>query len=204
MHCNSGGPWICENNGDCSNTSSTFTMRAGAVQHVNITGYVGASSISSSTCPTASPGTTNSSTTGFPAAECKSCHDVAVGAGVGVPLGIMFLTALAWGLWQTRRISALRRQANSPSQANDPSQANIPNQANTPSQFNTPSPAHVPSPGPNLPVSEYTPYVGVANSDVARNYGITTSHDIATSNSPEIGGPKISEVSGMREIRELE
>lgn len=76
-------------------------MTAGAVQQVNITGNV-----------TSPP---NAFTTGSSRSRDNSCNNVAIGAGVGIPLGVLLLCVLAWGFWQSRRLSALRNRADAPS-----------------------------------------------------------------------------------------
>lgn len=47
------------------------------------------------------PGISNNSSTGGP--SDPSASPAAVGAGVGVPLGALALSALAWGLWERRK-----------------------------------------------------------------------------------------------------
>jgi hypothetical protein len=37
--------------------------------------------------------------------NCPAKHDVAIGAGVGVPLGLLAIVALAWAIWERRRRS---------------------------------------------------------------------------------------------------
>ncbi|GIJ88013.1 hypothetical protein Asppvi_006929 [Aspergillus pseudoviridinutans] len=88
-----------------------LTMDNGAVipRVAAVAGYSNASSITNATCPTG-----NSSS--------SPSHDVAIGAGVGVPLGAIALASIAWALWERRqckyarleicRRPELRRQAN--------------------------------------------------------------------------------------------
>ncbi|KAL4805296.1 hypothetical protein BDV18DRAFT_160957 [Aspergillus unguis] len=59
------------------------------------------------------PNSTNSNTTctlpspSSDAATCSgsngSCHETAIGAGVGVPLGVIALASVAWALWERRK-----------------------------------------------------------------------------------------------------
>ncbi|KAJ5947463.1 hypothetical protein N7466_000478 [Penicillium verhagenii] len=52
----------------------------------------------------------NSSTTSSSASSVPSSgnsHDVAIGAGVGVPLGLIALGTIAWALWERRRANKL-------------------------------------------------------------------------------------------------
>lgn len=35
--------------------------------------------------------------------EVETCHETAIGAGVGIPLGIPALTALGWALFERRK-----------------------------------------------------------------------------------------------------
>ncbi|KAJ5759913.1 hypothetical protein N7520_007069 [Penicillium odoratum] len=48
----------------------------------------------------------NSSTT---SSSASSSHDVAIGAGVGVPLGVIAIGTLLWALWERRRANRLSR-----------------------------------------------------------------------------------------------
>ncbi|RLL98480.1 hypothetical protein CFD26_101950 [Aspergillus turcosus] len=41
----------------------------------------------------------------------RSCHDTAIGAGVGVPLGVIALMTLAWALFERKARRAMRTQA---------------------------------------------------------------------------------------------
>jgi hypothetical protein len=41
----------------------------------------------------------------------QSCHDIAIGAGVGVPLGVIALMTLGWALFERRARRAMRNQA---------------------------------------------------------------------------------------------
>ncbi|OQE89388.1 hypothetical protein PENNAL_c0014G02924 [Penicillium nalgiovense] len=56
---------------------------------------------SSTSSDTGSNSTSNSNTT--LSGDPKKGNDVAVGAGVGVPLGVLLLTALAWALFERRK-----------------------------------------------------------------------------------------------------
>lgn len=51
---------------------------------------------------TGSPeGSTGSSQSGD--GSISSCNDVAIGAGVGVPLGVIALLSIVWAIWERRR-----------------------------------------------------------------------------------------------------
>ncbi|KAJ5647393.1 hypothetical protein N7490_003765 [Penicillium lividum] len=52
----------------------------------------------------------NSSTT---SSLASSSHDVAIGAGVGVPLGVIAIGTLLWALWERRRANKLSRSLGS-------------------------------------------------------------------------------------------
>jgi len=41
-------------------------------------------------------------------AEGGACNDVAVGAGVGVPLGILLAMSLIWAFWERRKVGIVR------------------------------------------------------------------------------------------------
>lgn len=63
------------------------------------------SALPSSTSTSTSPSSTSSS---LPTGHSSS-HDVAIGAGVGVPLGVLALGAVIWALWERRRANRLRK-----------------------------------------------------------------------------------------------
>ncbi|KAJ5130857.1 uncharacterized protein N7515_006896 [Penicillium bovifimosum] len=46
--------------------------------------------------------------------KCNSCHETAIGAGVGVPLGCLALLFLVWALLERRRTARLRRALSTP------------------------------------------------------------------------------------------
>ncbi|KAK2767020.1 hypothetical protein FQN54_006337 [Arachnomyces sp. PD_36] len=54
---------------------------------------------------TAAPGTSPTGATD-PSAD-NSCHQTAVGAGVGVPLGIITLASILWAIWERRKSKAI-------------------------------------------------------------------------------------------------
>lgn len=39
-----------------------------------------------------------------------TCHDTAIGAGVGVPLGVIALASLAWAFFERKRVRAMHKQ----------------------------------------------------------------------------------------------
>ncbi|KAJ5450253.1 uncharacterized protein N7458_006702 [Penicillium daleae] len=57
-------------------------------------------SSSSSTSPTTSSSSSSSSGS---TATCSTCHETAIGAGVGVPLGVIALLSIVWALFERRR-----------------------------------------------------------------------------------------------------
>lgn len=71
-----------------------------------VAGLATASASTASASTTASPGSPGSTTT-VPAQTSSSSHDIAIGAGVGVPLGVIAIASLVWALWERRQ----RRQA---------------------------------------------------------------------------------------------
>jgi hypothetical protein len=66
-----------------------------------LTGVALLSNVSSSSA------TTEPSSTDTPT---RSCHDTAIGAGVGVPLGVIALMTLAWAIFERRARRAMRTQ----------------------------------------------------------------------------------------------
>jgi hypothetical protein len=66
-----------------------------------LTGVALLSNVSSSSATTA-PSSTDTPT--------RSCHDTAIGAGVGVPLGVIALMTLAWAIFERRARRAMRTQ----------------------------------------------------------------------------------------------
>ncbi|GIJ87002.1 hypothetical protein Asppvi_005901 [Aspergillus pseudoviridinutans] len=65
-----------------------------------VTGVALLSNVSSSA--TTAPSSTDTAT--------GSCHDTAIGAGVGVPLGVIALMALTWALFERKARRAMRTQ----------------------------------------------------------------------------------------------
>lgn len=84
----------------CINSTSLFKLVPGNIAQTKITGRI-PSSTSSSTSSIASVTTSTACVTTTSSPESNSM--VAVGAGVGVPLGILFLLALATALWYRRK-----------------------------------------------------------------------------------------------------
>jgi hypothetical protein len=77
-------------------------------------------------------GTSNGTVTEKP--TCNSCHETAIGAGVGVPLGCLALLFLVWALLERRRTARLRRALSTPTIMN----VSAPRQAG-PSELSGPS-----------------------------------------------------------------
>jgi hypothetical protein len=77
-----------------------FTIENGAMipEVAALAGYSNASSITNTTCPTG-----NSSS--------PSSHDVAIGAGVGLPLAVLALASIAWALWARRHCKYARLES---------------------------------------------------------------------------------------------
>ena len=42
--------------------------------------------------------------------DSDTCHDTAIGAGVGVPLGVIALASLAWAFFERKRVRAMHKQ----------------------------------------------------------------------------------------------
>ncbi|GFF46180.1 hypothetical protein IFM51744_06256 [Aspergillus udagawae] len=100
-----------------------FTIENGAVIPgvAALAGYSNASSITNTTCSNPSSITNTTCPTGN--SSSPSSHDVAIGAGVGLPLAVLALASIAWALWARRhckymlawrvcRRPELRRQVN--------------------------------------------------------------------------------------------
>ncbi|KAL2823497.1 hypothetical protein BDW59DRAFT_148689 [Aspergillus cavernicola] len=80
-----------------------FTVPTGEV----VAGYALLANVTSLEAASDSPGSSanSSGSTGSPAisGNSSSCHETAIGAGVGVPLGVIALASLAWALFERRR-----------------------------------------------------------------------------------------------------
>ncbi|CEO59028.1 hypothetical protein PMG11_03717 [Penicillium brasilianum] len=59
-------------------------------------------SVSSSATSSTSSSSSSSSSSGS-ASICTTCHETAIGAGVGVPLGVIALFSIVWALFERRR-----------------------------------------------------------------------------------------------------
>ncbi|KAF7591726.1 hypothetical protein BBP40_001170 [Aspergillus hancockii] len=101
--CNS----VVADNGDtvCSNLPGgdhqrPFTIPSGDI----MTGVAGLSGlISSSNSSTPSPSPSPSASNSTETCVRHSSHDTAIGAGIGVPLGVIALGSIAWALFERRR-----------------------------------------------------------------------------------------------------
>ncbi|EYE94298.1 uncharacterized protein EURHEDRAFT_101527 [Aspergillus ruber CBS 135680] len=69
--------------------------------------YVSGSAPSSSASPSILPAPTMSSSD---SGDSDTCHDTAIGAGVGVPLGVIALASLAWAFFERKRVRAMHKQ----------------------------------------------------------------------------------------------
>ncbi|KAJ5280149.1 hypothetical protein N7478_005521 [Penicillium angulare] len=56
-----------------------------------------------------SNGTSSNSTTATSSASSSNSHNVAIGAGVGVPLGVIAIGTLIWALWERKRANRLSK-----------------------------------------------------------------------------------------------
>ncbi|KAK9657242.1 hypothetical protein V6Z96_001488 [Aspergillus fumigatus] len=91
-----------------------FTIGNGAVipEVAALAGYVKASAITDTTCSNSLSITTSSNSASTAITACPtstgdntspSSHDLAIGVGVGVPLGVIALASIVWALWERRR-----------------------------------------------------------------------------------------------------
>ncbi|KAL2072034.1 hypothetical protein VTL71DRAFT_11377 [Oculimacula yallundae] len=102
--------WVCGLNNNCSDSSLIFALEIGAVRQLNITGNITAtstpSSIANSTqCPTQTPASSNLDL--ITKDDC-SASKTAIGAGIGVPLGVLLVMALLWAFWERRKRSRIQ------------------------------------------------------------------------------------------------
>lgn len=97
-----------------------FTIENGAVIPgvAALAGYSNSSSITNTTCSNSSSMATSSNSSSITNTSCPtenrsspSSHDVAIGAGVGVPLGIIALASIAWALWERRQCKHARLES---------------------------------------------------------------------------------------------
>ncbi|ROW13696.1 hypothetical protein VPNG_04511 [Cytospora leucostoma] len=96
------GVWACPDNRS-SFTISNSRMMFGFAALENAT----TASSATASSPTATPSTsTSTSTPPAGSGDAARCEDDGrkIGLGVGVPLGVMALLAVAWGLWERRRV----------------------------------------------------------------------------------------------------
>ncbi|CZT42544.1 uncharacterized protein RSE6_02468 [Rhynchosporium secalis] len=109
--CNAGTPgsaptgilvWICGLNNNCSDPSTTFPLIVGSsdpssIQSSNQTPAQTLALASSSS----NPNLTSKD-------ECSSSKTT-IGAGIGVPLGVLLVMALLWAFWERRRRSTAKQ-----------------------------------------------------------------------------------------------
>ncbi|CAI7618599.1 unnamed protein product, partial [Penicillium viridicatum] len=102
-----GSPMAVDSNVLCHSQSDNdgeppFTVKSGRV----IPGRALLANVP--TLKNTSDGTNSDST------SCQTCHDTAVGAGVGVPLGVLALLFVIWAIIERRRASRLSRALSAP------------------------------------------------------------------------------------------
>ncbi|ROW01128.1 hypothetical protein VSDG_02836 [Cytospora chrysosperma] len=102
------GTWACPNNRS-SFTISNSRLMFGFAALENATLTSSAATSSSTDTPSASTSTTTAPTSSGDslASSDVRCEDngTEIGLGVGVPLGVIALLAVAWGLWERKRAS---------------------------------------------------------------------------------------------------
>lgn len=86
----------------CYDGSDAFRIpNAEAVPGYGLLGNV--TSFNASTNSPDSPDSPNNTSCPVEQTNSSSCHETAVGAGVGVPLGVIALASVAWALWERRK-----------------------------------------------------------------------------------------------------
>lgn len=83
-----------------------------------VPGYALLGNITSFNASTDSPDSPNNTSCPIEQTNTSSCHETAVGAGVGVPLGVIALASVAWALWERRKGKQASNSALAP--ANSP------------------------------------------------------------------------------------
>ncbi|EBA27450.1 conserved hypothetical protein [Aspergillus fumigatus Af293] len=102
-----------------------FTIGNGAVipEVAALAGYVKASAITDTTCSNSLSITTSSNSASTAITACPtstgdntspSSHDLAIGVGVGVPLGVIALASIVWALWERRQTKHARLEESMP------------------------------------------------------------------------------------------
>ncbi|KAJ5689467.1 hypothetical protein N7462_003859 [Penicillium macrosclerotiorum] len=84
-----------------SNSSSSSSSNSSASNSATTSSST-SSIASSTTTPSTSSGDTTSSFS-------PSSHDAALGAGLGIPLGVIAIASVVWALWERRRANSLSR-----------------------------------------------------------------------------------------------
>ncbi|KAF2803423.1 uncharacterized protein BDZ99DRAFT_468373 [Mytilinidion resinicola] len=106
-----GTTFVCGNINGCANSNLTFPHTIGPIMQVNITGNFSRSqdiSLIPSSCPTAPPSTSPSE---ICAPKWRDSHSTrTVGVALGVTLGVLLLSAIAWALWERRGRTRLMKR----------------------------------------------------------------------------------------------
>ncbi|CAG8925814.1 unnamed protein product [Penicillium salamii] len=102
-----GSSVVCPSTSD--NDGAPFTVNSGRV----IPGRAFLRNVPTLKNTSSTENTTNETST-----SCQTCHDAAIGAGVGVPLGALALLFVIWALLERRRASRLSRALDTPGPIN--------------------------------------------------------------------------------------
>ncbi|RAH51179.1 uncharacterized protein BO95DRAFT_492375 [Aspergillus brunneoviolaceus CBS 621.78] len=100
----------------CPDNASSFEVPTGHAM-VGYAMLANVSTLDATTTTTTSRSSNETSTLASSTASCTkgaSCHDAAIGAGVGVPLGVIALASIVWALFERRRATAGRAGLSAP------------------------------------------------------------------------------------------
>ncbi|OJJ00941.1 hypothetical protein ASPVEDRAFT_107469, partial [Aspergillus versicolor CBS 583.65] len=96
----------CCGSADVSNTTTKCYDGSNAFRVPDaeaVPGYALLGNITSFNASTDSPDSPNNTSCPIEQTNTSSCHETAVGAGIGVPLGVIALASVAWALWERRK-----------------------------------------------------------------------------------------------------
>ncbi|KAJ5306932.1 hypothetical protein N7508_005947 [Penicillium antarcticum] len=118
IHCCGTANWE-DGTVNCGNFKSVEVPHGTAI--AGVAGLSAASSVTATSSPGSSTSAPTSTSNPTSDSGSNAKREAAIGAGVGVPLGVIALASIAWALWERRaRVKALSQPISAPAPMNQP------------------------------------------------------------------------------------